>query len=95
VTDKNLICASFDDEEDVLYVSLGRPVASYADESKGLIFRFSYDRKLPSGVTVVGFSQAWAAKKADLYQAIGGFLGVSEARISDAVSGALSRVTTA
>jgi hypothetical protein len=84
------IVANFDDEEDVLYVSLGRPVPSYGNERDGLIYRFSYDHDSPSGVTIVGFSQCWAARKTELFVKIGKFLHVSSALVGGAVTNALS-----
>jgi hypothetical protein len=69
------LTASFDSDEDVLYVSLGAPVPSFCDEDDfGILYRYAYRGEKPSGVTVIGFSQSWSTRRDILYKKIANFL---------------------
>lgn len=46
----------YDHRADVLYVSLGKPVADEGeDQPKGIVLRYSANNNSPTGVTVLGF----------------------------------------
>ncbi|HEX6841061.1 MAG TPA: hypothetical protein VF113_06025 [Stellaceae bacterium] len=80
------ILADFDADEDVLYVSLGKPTASYADEGDGgILYRFSYDGGKPSGVTIIGFLGNWRPRRAEAYDRIAQFLNVSPKAVKTSI----------
>jgi hypothetical protein len=58
----------FDAEEDVLYVCVGQPVSSHADEAPhGVLLRWSNVDNSPSGVTVVDFLKKWRDRRSEFY----------------------------
>ena len=54
----------FDAEEDVLYISLGNPVASHTDEgADGVLLRWANSDNRPSGVTALDFRSNWRDRR--------------------------------
>lgn len=48
----------YDQDHDVLYVSIGDPVPSYCDEDiEGVLFRKSISTNTLSGITIMGFAK--------------------------------------
>jgi hypothetical protein len=67
----------FDAEEDVLYVSLGAPIPSHADEAPdGLLLRRSNAEDRPSGVTAFDFRQNWRDRRSAFYSLVADYLHV-------------------
>jgi hypothetical protein len=84
------VVADFDTEGDVLYVSLGQPVASYGEEQpEGIVLRWAYTDNRPSGVTVIGYRQYWLGRRKALAERVGKHLGVA----AQTVKVEISRVT--
>ena len=82
---KHLAC-DFDGEEDVLYVSLGAPVPSYADEGEsGLVFRWSNVDDRPSGVTAIDFRRNWLYDRPRFCEVVASHLAVPVADVAHAV----------
>jgi hypothetical protein len=71
------LTADFDADADVLYISLGAPVASHAEEAQGgLLLRRSTRDDQPSGVTAIDFRQNWRDQRPVFYALVAEFLGV-------------------
>jgi|SRR5215472_9341183 len=69
----------FDSEEDVLYVSMGQPVASHTDEAaNGVLFRWeNAGNSPPSGVTALDFRRNWRGRRRSyFYSLVAEHLGV-------------------
>lgn len=48
----------YDEDHDILYVSIGMPVPSYCDEDiEGVLFRKSMENHKLSGITIMDFSK--------------------------------------
>ncbi|MBC7345626.1 MAG: DUF2283 domain-containing protein [Clostridia bacterium] len=50
---------NYDEEHDVLYISLGEPVPSYSEEdgAKGVLVRYSFATGEVSGATILDYSK--------------------------------------
>lgn len=80
----------FDGDEDVLYVSIGAPVPSYADEGDlGLVFRWSNADDRPSGVTAIDFRRNWLYNRPHFYAVVADHLAVPVEEVARAVERAL------
>jgi hypothetical protein len=67
----------FDIEEDVLYISFGKPVASHIDEApRGLLLRWADADNHPSGVTALDFRSNWDDQIGVFCSAVAEHLGV-------------------
>jgi hypothetical protein len=57
------VAVDLDTENDVLYISRGAPVASYAEErGDGILLRWAYADDRPSGVTAIGYRGHWRGR---------------------------------
>ncbi|HZU87999.1 MAG TPA: hypothetical protein VE993_01960 [Stellaceae bacterium] len=80
----------FDDEEDVLYVSLGAPTPSHAEElPKGILLRWADADGRPSGVTAIDFRSNWAEDRRSFYSLVAKHLSVPVAAVEQAVESAV------
>jgi hypothetical protein len=72
------VTGDFDTESDVLYLSLGQPVPSYSEERpEGIVFRWAYADKRPSGVTVIGYrAHHWRVRIKELSELAAAHLNV-------------------
>ena len=76
---KTTLSIDFDTEEDVLYVSLGAPVPSYADEGPdGVLLRRASATGLPSGVTAIDFRRNWRDRRGTFYELVASYLQIPE-----------------
>lgn len=69
---------SYDDDADVLYLALGKPVPALADEDdNGLLLRFALSDGHPCGVTVLGFRKShWDERVRQLSEAVASHLHI-------------------
>jgi len=80
------LSVDFGGEEDVLYVSLGAPVASYADEQPdGILLRHANDTGFPSGVTALDFRANWRDRRREFYTLVADYLGVPQSLVRDQI----------
>lgn len=71
------LSVDFDGEEDVLYVSLGPPLPSHADEAAdGVLLRWADVDNRPSGVTAYDFRKNWRERRSDFYSLVAEHLHV-------------------
>lgn len=84
--------ARYDANGDVLYVSVGAPVAAIVDEDDdGVLLRRARTDSHPCGVTVIAYTEgAWDARLEDLVSKMSSFLGVSVPQLRAAIEHALS-----
>jgi hypothetical protein len=76
------LLVDFDADEDVLYVSLGAPVPSHAEEAEGgVLLRRSDDEDRPSGVTAFDFLQNWRDRRQAFYAMVAGYLQLPERQV--------------
>ncbi|KKM17353.1 hypothetical protein LCGC14_1676570 [marine sediment metagenome] len=81
-----LIHTLYDESSDVLYIALGQPKSAYGSEQpNGLLFRYSYERDDPCGVTVFRFAEAWHENIEGLSAEIATFLGASMSEVKEAI----------
>lgn len=75
-----IVRASYDENADVLYLSVTGPVAALTEEGDdGLLRRFSIADDKPVGITVPGFRKAWSGHLTLLAQRVAEFLQLSVA----------------
>jgi hypothetical protein len=80
----------FDDEEDVLYVSLGVPTPSHAEElPKGVLLRWADADDRPNGVTAIDFRSNWTEDRRSFDSLVAKHLGVPVAAVERAVESAV------
>jgi hypothetical protein len=84
------LSVDFDNEEGVLYVSLGRPQPSHADEAaKGVLLRWANADNHPSGVTAIDFQANWREQRHAFYSIVADHLhlplGIVESEIERAL----------
>jgi hypothetical protein len=80
----------FDEDADVLYISLGKPVASHVDEApRGLLLRWASADGRPSGVTALDFHSNWANQLSAFCSAVAKHLWLSAELVEDEVNRAL------
>lgn len=73
-----VVRASYDENADVLYLSIAGPVAALTEEGEdGLLRRFSLADDKPVGVTVPGFRKAWGGHLTLLAEHVAEFLQLS------------------
>lgn len=86
----NGLYTNFDEKADILYISQGPAIASYASEDekdRDVWYRYSIDDDLPTGVTIFrAKARKGAAEGARIAAA---FLGISEAQIQERLSAVL------
>jgi hypothetical protein len=71
------LSVDFDAQEDVLYISLGKPVPSYAEEAPdGVLLRRSNAEDQPSGVTALDFRNNWLAQRKRFYALVADYLHI-------------------
>lgn len=81
-----------DQDADVLYMSLGEPVASHVDEApRGLLLRWASADGLPSGVTALGFHSNWSNQLSAFCSAVAQHLCLSANLVEEEVNRALQR----
>jgi hypothetical protein len=77
----------FDECADVLYISLGKPVASHIDEApRGLLLRWASADGRPSGVTALDFHNNWPNQLTAFCSAVAKHLRVSVELVEDEVN---------
>ena len=80
----------FDVEADVLYVSLGDPVASHVDEAPdGVLLRWANSDNHPSGVTIIDFRKNWYARRSHFYSLVAEHLHVPAQMVRQEVERAI------
>lgn len=73
-----IVRASYDENADVLYLSVTGPVAAITEEGDdGLLRRFSMKDDKPVGITVPSFRKAWSGHLTLLAQRVAEFLQLS------------------
>jgi hypothetical protein len=81
------ILVDFDADEDVLYISLGKPVASYCEEADDcILLRRSEAADAPSGVTALGFLAYWRDRKSEFSELVADFLRVPTAEVRNGIA---------
>jgi hypothetical protein len=84
------LSVDFDAREDVLYLSLGTPVASYADEGpSGVLLRRANATDRPSGVTAFDFRMNWLERRPAFYALVADYLGIPVPVVRDEIESAL------
>lgn len=74
----NAIQSSYDENTDVLYLSIYGPVAAITEEGDdGLLLRYSMVDENPVGVTILDFRRAWSQHLSSLAKRVASFLHVS------------------
>ena len=75
-----------DRDEDVLYISLGSPVASHVDEKPGgILLRWADADNQPTGVTALHFLGHWRDRLPEFSSLVADHLNVSDKLIEAAV----------
>jgi hypothetical protein len=81
----------FDRDADVLYVSRGNPVPSYAGEAPdGILLRWADDDSRPTGVTAIDFCGNWSGRLPEFYAVVAAHLRVPERTVARAMESVLS-----
>lgn len=80
--------ADYDQEGDVLYLTLGIPGPGFGDVGyDDIIFRFSDVEERPIGATIVGYRAAqWPKRKNELAEAVGDHLHVGPQEVLSALA---------
>ncbi|MBN9370980.1 DUF2283 domain-containing protein [Hydrogenophaga sp.] len=82
----NALRFSYDDDADVLYLALGKPVPAVTDEDDhGLLLRYARSDGHPCGVTVLDFHRSWTQKEQALSELVGTHLRLSPAEVMQAI----------
>ena len=67
-------------------IALGQPKSAYGSEQpNGLLFRYSYERDDPCGVTVFHFTETWRENIEGLSAEIATFLGAPVPEVKEAI----------